>query len=358
MADPYLSNVSLLMHFRGAAGSTFFPAAAGSQQLVYNQNVYASSIQTAVSKFGEGAVAFSSANQSRIILESSPDYSFGTGDFTVEAWVYKTANNAYDRAIQFGNPSHGHNDAAGLLVYDSDPSVGEKVSYFNYRIAGATRLVVSSAVMPLNTWVHVAVTRASGVFRLFVNGVLESTNSSYVGVPHEVSSSNVVSLGGVLAPASPYNEGMTGYMNDARITKGVARYTTSFTPPAAHMEPDDRDSTFRSIFKPLTPRTVPGYNLEPQSPRRRLWAKGGYWRWETQTTGSGTISGIVTIENIPGSRKVRLYRKHDGMLLRETWSAPNGAYSFSNLDPAWEYFVVAHDHLRVYNGVIQDMITP
>lgn len=124
------------------------------------------------------------------------------------------------------------------------------------------------------------------------------------------------------------------------------------------MEPDDRDSTFRSFFKPLAPRTVPGYNLEPQSPRRRLWAKGGYWRWETQTTGSGTISGIVTIENIPGSRKVRLYRKHDGMLLRETWSAPNGAYSFSNLDPAWEYFVVAHDHLRVYNGVIQDMITP
>lgn len=95
----------------------------------------------------------------------------------------------------------------------------------------------------------------------------------------------------------------------------------------------------------------------PQRPHLSR-AKGGYWRWETQTTGSGTISGIVTIENIPGSRKVRLYRKHDGMLLRETWSAANGAYSFSNLDPAWEYFVVAHDHLRVYNGVIQDMITP
>ena len=95
----------------------------------------------------------------------------------------------------------------------------------------------------------------------------------------------------------------------------------------------------------------------PQRPYRRRMV-GNAWRWETQTTGSGTISGIVTIENIPGSRKVRLYRKHDGMLLRETWSAPNGAYSFSNLDPTWEYFVVAHDHLRVYNGVIQDMIQP
>lgn len=112
------------------------------------------------------------------------------------------------------------------------------------------------------------------------------------------------------------------------------------------------------VRKPARTSLVPGYNLEPQRPPRRLWAKGGTWRWETQTTGSGTISGIVTIENIPGSRKVRLYRKHDGMLLRETWSAPNGAYSFPRIDPNWEYFVVAHDHLRVYNGVIQDMLTP
>ena len=98
-------------------------------------------------------------------------------------------------------------------------------------------------------------------------------------------------------------------------------------------------------------------NRLPQSPLNAT-SPGVIAFWEVQTTGSGTISGIVTIENIPGSRKVRLYRKHDGMLLRETWSAPNGAYSFSNLDPAWEYFVVAHDHLRVHNGVIQDMIQP
>lgn len=82
------------------------------------------------------------------------------------------------------------------------------------------------------------------------------------------------------------------------------------------------------------------------------------WQWEVQTTGKGRIAGVVTIENIPGSRKVRLYRKHDGMLMRETWSATNGAYSFENLDPNWEYFVVAHDHLRVHNAVVSDMIDP
>lgn len=99
-------------------------------------------------------------------------------------------------------------------------------------------------------------------------------------------------------------------------------------------------------------------NVLPQSPLRGVLVKGVYARFDPIDGGSGTISGLVTIENIPGARKVRLYRKHDGRLMRETWSAPTGHYSFSNIDPTLEYFVVAHDHLRVYNGVIQDMLTP
>ena len=117
----------------------------------------------------------------------------------------------------------------------------------------------------------------------------------------------------------------------------------------------------RSVIAP-TSRAVSGVYLAhgDRAMQMPLNAKvvGVVSQWEVQTTGSGTISGIVTIENIPGSRKVRLFRKQDGMLIRETWSAPNGAYSFTNIDPAWEYFVVAHDHLRVYNGVIQDMLVP
>lgn len=76
------------------------------------------------------------------------------------------------------------------------------------------------------------------------------------------------------------------------------------------------------------------------------------------TGGGGTIQGIVTIENIPGSRQVRLFDKQTGALVGETWSAPTGHYEFNNLLEGKEYFVVAHDHLRVYNGVIQDMLKP
>ena len=119
----------------------------------------------------------------------------------------------------------------------------------------------------------------------------------------------------------------------------------------------ESSSLNKKFVSPSLPYRAYGTQLQ-QSPRLATMVRGGVWRWETVTTGSGTISGTVTIENIPGSRRVRLYRKHDGMLIRETWSAPNGAYSFPRIDPNWEYFVVAHDHLRVYNGVIQDMLTP
>lgn len=74
--------------------------------------------------------------------------------------------------------------------------------------------------------------------------------------------------------------------------------------------------------------------------------------------GNGTIQGTTTVENIPGSRQVRLYDKRSGLLVAETWSSPTGHYEFNNIDSSKEYFVVAHDHLRVYNGVISDMLTP
>jgi hypothetical protein len=79
---------------------------------------------------------------------------------------------------------------------------------------------------------------------------------------------------------------------------------------------------------------------------------------EILDSGTGTISGITTVENIPCSRRVRLYDKHSGRLIREMFSNSVGEYKFERINANLEYFVVAHDHLRIYNGVISDMLTP
>lgn len=74
--------------------------------------------------------------------------------------------------------------------------------------------------------------------------------------------------------------------------------------------------------------------------------------------GSGRVAGTVSIENVPGARQVRLFNKRSGLLVSEVWSSPTGQYEFNGVDADQEYFVVAHDHLRVYNAVVQDMLAP
>jgi hypothetical protein len=72
----------------------------------------------------------------------------------------------------------------------------------------------------------------------------------------------------------------------------------------------------------------------------------------------GKIEGLVTIENIPAARRVRLYDKYNGQYLAETFSGNDGKFYFENLDPFREYFAVAFDHTRMYNAVISDMLVP
>lgn len=79
--------------------------------------------------------------------------------------------------------------------------------------------------------------------------------------------------------------------------------------------------------------------------------------------GRGRIAGVVTREgtpsDIPVSRRVRLHREGDGLLIREVWSSPtDGSYTFDYILETQQYYVVAFDHTAFYNGVIADLITP
>lgn len=79
--------------------------------------------------------------------------------------------------------------------------------------------------------------------------------------------------------------------------------------------------------------------------------------------GRGRIAGVVTREgtpnDIPVSRRVRLHREVDGLLIREVWSSPvDGSYTFDFILETQQYYVVSFDHTEFYNAVIADLITP
>lgn len=76
--------------------------------------------------------------------------------------------------------------------------------------------------------------------------------------------------------------------------------------------------------------------------------------------GKGRIAGTVKEAGTPDhavTRRVRLHRKIDGMMLFETWSKPDGTYLFENI-MIQPYYVVSFDHTGNYNGVIKDSIIP
>lgn len=70
-----------------------------------------------------------------------------------------------------------------------------------------------------------------------------------------------------------------------------------------------------------------------------------------------SISGYVKKKGISIPCRVRLFEKISGNLISDTQTDINGFYKFSHLQKA-EFFIIAHDPVRTYNAVIQDMVKP
>ena len=147
---------------------------------------------------------------------SSATMGIGTGDFTIECWFYAT-----DGAIDVGVwDTHSQSSSSdGLTLTRITPTT--------FRVWDSSQILVSSATAITDNWNHLAVVRNGGTLELFVNGVSQGTvsNSTNMNSAQEI----VIGAGRYENSASP-TAFVKGYMQDFRITKGLARYTTNFTP--------------------------------------------------------------------------------------------------------------------------------
>ena len=182
--------------------------------MMYNlETVGDAKISTANSKFG-GSSMFLDGNGDYLFGPVNNTLSFGTGDFTIEAWTYMIATpSVYAGVFDCRSGSSVQNWIFG--VYNTS---GLKVDF----LYGATRLT-GTTILATNTWNHIAVTRASGNVRIFVNGVFDVSAVYSSAIDPTGTTFNI---GRVI---DPYY--WNGYLDDVRITKGTARYTANFTPP-------------------------------------------------------------------------------------------------------------------------------
>ena len=171
-----------------------------------------------------------------ISIPDSSDFTLD-GDFCFEMWIKPTNLSGSRRLIssESGNPA---------FIFRLD---GNKFSAY-LKASGGQQSYMTSSNYTLNTdeWYHLAMTRESGQFRTFVNGILDQT-STYT---HTVDVNSTVEIGRYVTGSEYY----MGYMQDVRVYKGVAKYTKSFVPltisfahnPGAHtgwITPDTPNGT-------------------------------------------------------------------------------------------------------------------
>ena len=177
-------------------------------------------VNTTTTKYAAGSVYFDGSGDS---LNLIGNLAFTMpGDFTAEAWVFMTAYTGSDYSAIFGFSKDDENTGWNILVTpNGTPHINVQMTYTN-----------CTGTIPLNQWTHVALVRSgsgSGNVKLYINGVASSTTLTTTAT---ATSPSIVMLGnypGISARA------FKGYIEDARVTKGLARYTANFTPPTSEL---------------------------------------------------------------------------------------------------------------------------
>jgi hypothetical protein len=219
--DPNFSSVTLLLHMNGSNNSTTFTDnSSNAFTLTANGNA---KISTAQSKFGGAGGLFDGSGDHLSI--SSPGTSlrnWWTSDFTVEYWIRAAAftqGGAGVAPVIVGNMSA--TTSTNYWSFGPISSGAVRFYYFN----GAVVTMTTSTTLATNTWYHLAFVKSGTGLTIYIDGVSSAT-STVSGTPQ--SSSSTAFCIGQFSNAS-----FNGYLDELRITTGVARYTANFTPPTA-----------------------------------------------------------------------------------------------------------------------------
>ena len=155
-----------------------------------------------------------------LTVPASSDFDFGTGDFTVEFWMYRTAVGNYATII-----SHNYGTNPNFLLQTST-SLGQRWRLY---LSGISVSITEGSDHSLNTWYHYAIVRNGGGS----NNVVIYRDGSSVATgtfTNNVGNTTVdYSIGGRGNNTLPF----AGYIQDFRVYKGVAKYTTTFNPPSS-----------------------------------------------------------------------------------------------------------------------------
>lgn len=227
------ANCSLLLHMNGAAASPTFTDSSGYANVMSqdfsgpNMSVPtagSAQLQTGTVKFGSAAGGFKVGNgfyaQVNTPFVAGDELDLSTSDFTIEVQAYTTNTGNAIMLSSYNTSSIG----AWWLI--NNP--GTSVLFVFY--VGTTQYTLNMGVsgtgsIPLNSWHHIAVCRQGNVFNGFVDGLLVGTVTQAGPL--------AINSGRFYVGASPIGSSPCDFLDEVRVTKGLARYTAPFTAPVA-----------------------------------------------------------------------------------------------------------------------------
>ena len=175
--------------------------------------------QTRVEKFYGGATEFNGSS-SNLTIPASSDFNFGTGDCTIEMWAYLKAAGSTPTLISSSNYYTSGSNGNWLLRRTN----GTQIAFASYDGQGNAEYNELGAVTNLNAWHHIALTRRENTVQVFVDGSPGGTMT----VTKSLSDGGTNGLRIGHANSNAY---WNGYIQDVRVYKGIAKYTSSFSPP-------------------------------------------------------------------------------------------------------------------------------
>ena len=188
------------------------------------ETVGSAQISTAQSKFGGSSMAFDGTGD-YLVVPVNPAYNFGSGNLTLEMWINTTSSTQY-ATLCSKTPSTFGTGMWTLTINYASSTAGDVVLVVN-EFSNVTPLLLTTGVNVRDgNWHHVAVVRNGASWVLYVDGTSRATNTWSGTITN-------LSAGVYIGADQFYGRAYTGYIDDVRITTGLARYTANFTPPTA-----------------------------------------------------------------------------------------------------------------------------
>jgi len=182
------------------------------KSLTLNGDVKSSTTQT---KYLSSSMYFDGTGD-RIEVANSTELQMGTGDFTFEWWWYPTTA-AIMRPICINGTGAG---SWSIVMYANQ----------TFDLVFATSPVFSSVISySINTWEHIAIVRENGTVTCYIDGISQQSATNTTNL-------NATTVLGIGYDTAASSQAYQGYISDVRITKGLARYTSNFTPPTAALQ--------------------------------------------------------------------------------------------------------------------------